>query len=103
MAEGFTIFLVVTVVAVAFFAFVLWAVAMVFRLIVKGLWRGTAMMWRVATGAEPSPPDFRAMLPMPRRFTSRCHNDKCRAPLPASARFCVRCGTSTSAAAKRVA
>ena len=103
MPEAFAIFLIVTVIAVAFFCFVLWAMAMIARLAWRLLWHGTAMTWRLATGADPTPPDFRKMLPAPRRFTSRCHNDKCRAPLPASARFCVRCGASTSIAARQVA
>jgi hypothetical protein len=103
MGEVFGIFLVVTVIAVTFFVFVLWAIALITRGIGKLLWRGTTMAWRLATGSALTPPELRTGLPAPRRFTSRCHNDKCRAPLPASARFCVRCGTSTSVTARRVA
>ncbi len=103
MFEPFVILLTVIIVAIAFFCFVLWAIAMVARLIWLALWGGTKLTWRIATGAEPPHPTFTNATPAPRRFTSRCHNDKCRAPLPASARFCVRCGASTSAGAKRVA
>jgi len=77
-----------------------WAVKLAFNviaLIVRGL-------WQLGVATTPPSPQFGPPVVRPTRVLARrCANRQCGTALPSSARFCTRCGASTSGSFRQVA
>jgi hypothetical protein len=101
--EIVTIILVAVIVLVGGLIFITWLTLAAARLALGLIWKGVGLLWQTATGQSLGAAPPRPFATARRLTTAHCSNPKCRALLPASARFCVRCGTSTLSQARRVA
>lgn len=95
--EGVVIILLfVGVIAVTALIFCVWVIAMVLRLILRGM--GTLFMAPRMTSRKSSISVMnRSVWPSATGDSVHCPSDRCRAVNPAGARFCRRCGQALPA------
>lgn len=100
----------IAVLAVGSLIFFVWLAITTVRLTCQGCFALLKLAWnRIATelNVGPTTPkytlaDGHETIP-PRAYRGRCGNGHCGAALPRSAKFCVRCGSSTMTVSRQVA
>ncbi|HEV7300530.1 MAG TPA: hypothetical protein VGN72_14285 [Tepidisphaeraceae bacterium] len=102
--DPFIILLLVFAFLAAAFCFTLWATVWVVKLAINFVAMILRGVWQLGVASTPPSPQFGPPVVRPMRvLTRRCANRQCGTALPSAARFCTRCGSSTSGSFRQVA